>query len=181
MKNQLFIRATVLSLTLLISSIHGETITITNENQFNSAILKEDSFAVVKAGAKWCSYCVTSEKPFKDLSNDPSLKHVTFATLDVDANAALSEKYNIKNLPTILFFKNGKLLQKKEGYPDALKSEILRLEDGKKKEETTVQEPVKAAKEEVCDDKIGDYFKKMYESAKEYFNKAVDTVKSWFK
>jgi thioredoxin 1 len=60
----------------------------------------------IKFYADWC-------KPCGVLSNN--LKDKDIESINVEENIELASKYSIRNLPTILFFKNDELIEKKVG------------------------------------------------------------------
>ncbi len=210
MKNISITKNTLMLALSFYAATQCSTITITNEGQFESEILKKPNLAVVKAGAKWCIYCVQSEGPFRSLSNDASLNNITFATLDVDMNPTLAQRYGANQLPTILFFKNGKLIDKQVGYSETLRSDIVKMAGEPaqappqvSKEATTAiaakesaQETVQPSKESAqatqqvekaeekpvaCNSQVQDFFSRAYQSVKDFLTDAVDTVRAWFK
>lgn len=66
--------------------------------------LKGDSLVVIDFWATWCAPCHVIAPDFEQLSNE--YRHATFVKVDVDAVPAVSEKYNVKSLPSFKFLKN---------------------------------------------------------------------------
>lgn len=61
----------------------------------------------------------------EELAKDYAGK-VTFAKLNVDQNQGISMRYRIQSIPTMLFFKNGKLVDQKLGaMPKAMLQPIV--------------------------------------------------------
>lgn len=59
----------------------------------------------VKVGAQWCSPCRLLEQTLTELL---PIDNVTFAEVDMDeADEEIAVANNIRNIPTVLFFKNG--------------------------------------------------------------------------
>ena len=108
--------------------IAADVITITNESQFNQAVLNAQKPAVVKVGAEWCPACVRAQNPFHELAGQ--YPDVIFATVDSDQNSGLVRKYNVQSLPTFLFFNNGKLEKSENGFS---KKNIIQTIEGFKK------------------------------------------------
>lgn len=71
---------------------------------------------VIDFGASWCNPCVSFAPVFESVSSDAEFEgKLNFVKVDVDTEPDLSVKYGIRNVPTIMFFKDGILKQKKVG------------------------------------------------------------------
>lgn len=77
-------------------------------------ILEENNFVVVKFGATWCSPCKTMEPIIESVANQLKNK-AKVMSIDVEDEPDLATKYKIRNVPTILYFKNGELKDKSVG------------------------------------------------------------------
>jgi len=77
-------------------------------------ILEENNFVVVKFGATWCSPCKAMEPIIESVANQLGNK-VKVMSIDVEDEPDLATKYKIRNVPTILYFKNGELTDKSVG------------------------------------------------------------------
>lgn len=80
---------------------------------------------VVDFWAEWCGPCKMIGPIVEDLSNEYEGKAV-IGKVDVDENPDVCEKYGIRNIPTLLFFKNGEVVDKIVGAAQkgALKEKI---------------------------------------------------------
>jgi len=67
--------------------------------------IKENNKAVVDFWATWCAPCVKMEPAYEEL--DKEMKDVAFAKVNVDDAPLLSAGYEIRVIPTLLFFKKG--------------------------------------------------------------------------
>ncbi|HND16572.1 MAG TPA: thioredoxin, partial [Saprospiraceae bacterium] len=64
--------------------------------------------------AEWCGPCRMITPIIEDLSKDYDGK-ATIGKLNVDDNPNVSMKYGIRSIPTILFIKNGEVVDKQVG------------------------------------------------------------------
>jgi thioredoxin 1 len=69
---------------------------------------------VVDFWAEWCGPCRAVAPVIEELSHEYEGR-VTIGKMDVDANPDVPAKYSIRNIPTLLFFKNGELVDKHVG------------------------------------------------------------------
>ena len=81
-------------------------IEITSEN-FNSEVLQSDKLTLVDFWAPWCGPCKMIAPVLEELSTEFEGK-VKIVKLNVDNNT----EFHIKSIPTILFFKSGKVVDK---------------------------------------------------------------------
>ena len=89
------------------------TIEVTDAN-FDEVVLQSDKPVLVDFWAEWCGPCRMVGPIVNELSEDYDGKAV-MTKLDVDSNPGVSMKYGIRNIPTILFFKNGEIVDKQVG------------------------------------------------------------------
>lgn len=94
-----------------------EEISDGNFNEFISI----NKIVLVDCWAAWCGPCRMLEPTIEELASEYQGK-AAVAKLNIDHNPAKSNEYMIKNIPTMLFFKNGKLADRMVGYKQ--KSEI---------------------------------------------------------
>lgn len=76
---------------------------LTDKN-FQSQI--EHGYTLVDFWAPWCMPCKLLSPIMDELANDEDVD-ANIAMLNVDENPEISEKYNIKGIPTSILFKNG--------------------------------------------------------------------------
>jgi thioredoxin 1 len=75
---------------------------------------------ILDCWAEWCGPCRTIGPIIEGLAKEMSGKTV-FGKLNVDENTQTANKYRITAIPTLLIFKNGKLIDKLLGaYPKAM-------------------------------------------------------------
>jgi len=86
---------------------------ITDAN-FDEVVLKSDKPVLVDFWAVWCGPCRMIAPIVDELHNEFEGKAV-IGKVDVDSNPGIAAKYGIRNIPTILFFKNGEVVDKQVG------------------------------------------------------------------
>jgi len=86
---------------------------ITDAN-FEELVLKSDKPVLVDFWAEWCGPCRMVGPVVEELSNEYAGKAVV-GKVNVDMNSAISANYGIRNIPTLLYFKNGQLVDKQVG------------------------------------------------------------------
>ncbi len=89
------------------------TVDVTDAN-FEEVVLKSDKPVIVDFWAEWCGPCRMVGPIVKELSEEYGDK-ILVAKLDVDNSNEVPAKYGIRNIPTILFFKNGEVVDKQVG------------------------------------------------------------------
>jgi len=69
---------------------------------------------LIDFGADWCKPC-EKLKPIVDEIANEYLGRAIVGTVDVGTNPETAVKYGVRNLPTILFLKNGEVVDKQVG------------------------------------------------------------------
>ena len=77
-------------------------------------LLQEDKLVVVDFWAEWCGPCKMIA-PIVDEVAEAYEDQILVAKVNVDENEELSFEYEIRNIPTLLFFKKGRLVDKHIG------------------------------------------------------------------
>lgn len=83
--------------------------TILNEKNFEAEVLKSDLPVMVDFWAVWCGPCKVLGPIVAELAEDYKGK-LKVGKVNVDENNSLASKYNVMSIPTLKFFKNGKLM-----------------------------------------------------------------------
>jgi thioredoxin 1 len=81
------------------------------DNNFEEVVLKSNKPVLVDFWATWCGPCLMMAPVVDELAGDYAEKAV-IAKLDVDANPVTAQKFGIRSIPTMLVFKDGKMVDK---------------------------------------------------------------------
>lgn len=79
------------------------------DDNFGSEVINSEVPVVVDFWATWCGPCKAIAPIIEDLAKDFSGK-VKVGKLDIDANQDTAIKFNVRSIPTVLFFKQGKVV-----------------------------------------------------------------------
>ena len=85
----------------------SEMIRHVTDDSFAADVEKAEGLVLVDFWAAWCGPCRAIAPILEDLAASNPGK-VQIAKLDVDANQRTSMKFNVRSIPTLLFFKDGK-------------------------------------------------------------------------
>jgi thioredoxin 1 len=85
----------------------NENITHLSDTSFGSEVEKETGLVLVDFWAEWCGPC-HAIAPILDQLATSYAGRVKVTKLDVDANQRTSMRFNVRSIPTLLFFKDGK-------------------------------------------------------------------------
>ncbi len=84
------------------------------DGNFQAEVLDSDKLTVIDFWAEWCGPCRMVAPIIDELSNEYEGKALV-GKLDVDSNPEVSMKYGIRSIPTLLFIKNGEVVDKHVG------------------------------------------------------------------
>jgi thioredoxin 1 len=81
------------------------------DNNFDAEVLKSEKPVLVDFWAPWCGPCRAIEPLVEELATTYGDKF-KFTRCNVDENPITPSKYGIKSIPTLIFFKQGEVLDK---------------------------------------------------------------------
>lgn len=101
-------------------------LTINSDNL--QTLLDGDKPVVIDFWAEWCGPCRMIGPVIEELAAEYADK-VVIGKCDVDDNDAIAIKYSVRNIPTLLFIKNGEVVDKQVGAvsKDVIKAKIDNL------------------------------------------------------
>ena len=92
---------------------------------FEETVLKSDKPVLVDFWAAWCGPCRMVGPIIEEVSKEYDGKAVV-GKVDVDSNQEFAAKYGVRNIPTVLVFKDGEIVNRQVGvspkkvYTDAI-------------------------------------------------------------
>jgi thioredoxin 1 len=84
------------------------------DSNFEELVIQSDKPVLVDFWAEWCGPCRMVAPIVSEIAVEYEGKAVV-GKLDVDTNPEVANRFGIRNIPTILFFKNGEVADKQVG------------------------------------------------------------------
>ena len=99
-------------------------VNLTDAN-FEAEVLKHEGVVMVDFFAPWCGPCKMMAPTVEKLAGEFEGK-VKVGVINVDENSEVSMKFQIQSIPTLVFFKNGEVVDKMVGFQseDNLKAKL---------------------------------------------------------
>ncbi|MGB5419946.1 thioredoxin [Algibacter sp.] len=83
------------------------------KNSFNT-ILQSETLVLIDFFADWCGPCKMLAPILKDVKKELE-DDIKIIKIDVDKNQPLAAKYQVRGVPTMMLFKNGKQVWRQSG------------------------------------------------------------------
>ncbi len=85
-----------------------------SKNEFKTTIIENMNLSLVQFKLEWSGACQIISPVYEELASSYNGR-VNFFTVDVEQEAGLNNEYGVMELPTILFFQNGKIIDHIKG------------------------------------------------------------------
>jgi len=81
---------------------------------FDEVVLQSEKLAIVDFSAVWCGPCRMVTPIIHELAAEYEGR-IVVGEVNVDENPAVTAKFKVRNIPTVLFIKNGEVVDKQVG------------------------------------------------------------------
>ena len=86
-----------------------------NDSNFEEQVLKNENIVLCDFWAEWCGPCKQISPILEELSEELKENKITIVKVNIDENPETPSKYGIMSIPTLLLFKEGKLISTQVG------------------------------------------------------------------
>ena len=92
----------------------SDTVKSVTTDSFDEEVVKLEGLVMVDFWATWCGPCKIVTPVVEELAKEYEGK-VTFAKVNTDENPDIASRYSIRGIPTLMFFKDGKVMDQVVG------------------------------------------------------------------
>lgn len=100
------------------TNVQTEVVNIQDKNQFEMHVVQEQKTSVVKFYSPWCGVCKAIEDDFNSVSKDVRFKDIAFLQVNIEKLSDIAAQYNVRGVPTISYFVDGKHISHDVGVSD---------------------------------------------------------------
>lgn len=88
----------------------NENVLTLTDDSFEQEIDQGEGLAVVDFWAEWCGPCRAVAPVIESIAEEYA-GQIKVGKLDVDSNRQTTERFNVRSIPSILYFKDGELVE----------------------------------------------------------------------
>ena len=88
--------------------------TSTTDGSFDQDVLKSSGLTLVDFWAEWCGPCKALGPKLEQISDELAGK-IKITKVNIDENPASPAKYQVRGIPTMILFKDGKMVEQLVG------------------------------------------------------------------
>ena len=85
----------------------------TTDSTFQDDISSQSNLVLVDFWAEWCGPCKQISPILEEIANEKD--NLNILKLNIDENPVTPQKYNVRGIPTLMLFNDGKLIDTKIG------------------------------------------------------------------
>lgn len=85
-----------------------------DDQDFDEKVIKTKKLILVDFWADWCGPCKILSPILNEVAKE-YCKKIIFYKINIDDNPLTAPKYNVSSIPTLILFKNGKIVDTKSG------------------------------------------------------------------
>lgn len=89
---------------------HSEHVLLFTDEDFDEQVLKAKGPVLVDFWAEWCGPCLMLEPVIEEIAGEQKGK-AKVGKLNVDENPAVQQRYRVMSIPTVLVFRDGKVVK----------------------------------------------------------------------
>ena len=104
----------------------SDKVVVITDAEFDSSVLQSEKPVILDFWAEWCQPCKVLAPTVEEIAGEYE-NIIKVGKLNVDDNQTTATKYGIRGIPTLLFFKGGKVIQQVTGVKS--KAEIKKIID----------------------------------------------------
>jgi thioredoxin 1 len=105
----------------------GSNVVVLNDSNFDAEVSKSAQPVLVDFGATWCGPC-KALAPIVEKLADESVGKYKICKLDIDEAPAITAKFGVRGVPTVIVFKNGERSAQHVGLTN--KENLVRMLEG---------------------------------------------------
>lgn len=92
----------------------SENIITLSDSSFEADVLQSQQLVLVDYWATWCGPCKAIAPTLEEIAQEYKGR-MTVAKLNIDDNPTIAPRYGVRGIPTLMFFKNGRVVATKVG------------------------------------------------------------------